>query len=518
MTEQRFGLSNLSAKAIWHDTDGFILPYVTILLVVFVGLSVLALDGARYISLQTQLQNGADEIALAAAAELDGSPSAITRADNALTNATNDANFRAATLFGTGENQYVSVSHRYLSALPASDQTYPIPSGLVTTDSLNAQFVEVTVTPVTIQTILPASFFGGANAVTAPATAVAGFTQSVCKFTPMYVCNPYEQDGDTYEQATQRLFDHDTTDPNDINHRAMISLRSDPGGSFNPGNYGFLASPLGNGVNNVRISIAKVSPQACFSKRGVTTQTGFTGNSIAPAFNLRFDLWDASMNAHRSDADYAPALDVRKGYLPASSSCGNPTQVALPSGMSPSTLPTAMKLPPDWCAATSTYCNNMVGNSGVWDFDTYWSVEHPSASGAKPVVNGAPASNANLPSRYFVYQQEIAKGSSAGGLADQSIGTSPPPRKEIGSPICNTNTPPASVDRRILFTAILNCRRLTADGVLGGGRNSNIPVAAFAKFFLIHAVDGSTGNIDSEFVGLVKQSDNVSFNNYQLYR
>ena len=75
MAKQKFGLSKLSPKAIWYDTDGFILPYVTILLVVFVGLSVLALDGARYISLQTQLQNGADEIALAGAAELDGSPS-----------------------------------------------------------------------------------------------------------------------------------------------------------------------------------------------------------------------------------------------------------------------------------------------------------------------------------------------------------------------------------------------------------------------------------------------------------
>ena len=139
----------------------FILPYVTILLVVFVGLSVLALDGARYISLQTQLQNGADEIALAGAAELDGSPSAITRADNAVAVATSNADFRASTLFGTGANQYVSVTHRYLSALPGSDQTSPIPNTLDTTDPLSAQFIEVTATPVTIQTILPPSFFGG---------------------------------------------------------------------------------------------------------------------------------------------------------------------------------------------------------------------------------------------------------------------------------------------------------------------------------------------------------------------
>jgi hypothetical protein len=41
------------------------------MLVVIVGISVLALDGARYMSLQTELQNRADALALAGAAELD---------------------------------------------------------------------------------------------------------------------------------------------------------------------------------------------------------------------------------------------------------------------------------------------------------------------------------------------------------------------------------------------------------------------------------------------------------------
>ena len=72
-------------RGLWTDTDGFILPYVTILLVVIIGMSVLAVDGARYVSLQTQLQNGADQLALAAAAELNGQTDAITRADAALT-------------------------------------------------------------------------------------------------------------------------------------------------------------------------------------------------------------------------------------------------------------------------------------------------------------------------------------------------------------------------------------------------------------------------------------------------
>src|SRR3984957_20183092 len=57
------------AVAFWRDTDGIILPYVTIMLLAIVGLSVLALDGARFMSLQTQMQAGADALALAGAAE-----------------------------------------------------------------------------------------------------------------------------------------------------------------------------------------------------------------------------------------------------------------------------------------------------------------------------------------------------------------------------------------------------------------------------------------------------------------
>ena len=49
-------------KAFWDDTNGIILPYVTVMLVVIIGVSVLALDGARYMYLQTQLQNGADAV------------------------------------------------------------------------------------------------------------------------------------------------------------------------------------------------------------------------------------------------------------------------------------------------------------------------------------------------------------------------------------------------------------------------------------------------------------------------
>jgi len=107
-----------------YDTDGVILPLATILLVVIVGLSVLALDGARSLSLQTQVQNGADQIALAGAAELDGSPSAITRADNAVAAATNNTDFAHRPYLEQVRTSMCPVTHRYLSALPANDQTH----------------------------------------------------------------------------------------------------------------------------------------------------------------------------------------------------------------------------------------------------------------------------------------------------------------------------------------------------------------------------------------------------------
>src|SRR5437016_14075872 len=112
----RAGIRRLAAgtRSLWADTEGVILPYVTIMLVVIVGVSVLALDGARVVSLQTQLQAGADALSLAGAAELDQTSSAITRANLAIDNLVTNS-----TLPGMG-NQAVTVSsRRYLSSLPA---------------------------------------------------------------------------------------------------------------------------------------------------------------------------------------------------------------------------------------------------------------------------------------------------------------------------------------------------------------------------------------------------------------
>src|SRR5215210_3725723 len=75
-----------SAGNLWRDTEGAILPYVTLMMLAVMGVSMLAVDGARFMSLQTQMQGAADAMALAGAAELNGQANARTRADNAMAN------------------------------------------------------------------------------------------------------------------------------------------------------------------------------------------------------------------------------------------------------------------------------------------------------------------------------------------------------------------------------------------------------------------------------------------------
>src|SRR5881227_389813 len=132
-----------SIKAFWRDTDGVILPYVTLMLVVIIGVAVLALDGSRYMSLQTQLQNGADALALAGAAELDRTPTAIERANKAI-GFRCEANSSTCqpiadghglvsnwSLFGSGPDRNVRVAGiRFLRSLPVRDSDPILPTNV----------------------------------------------------------------------------------------------------------------------------------------------------------------------------------------------------------------------------------------------------------------------------------------------------------------------------------------------------------------------------------------------------
>ncbi|MEA2949153.1 MAG: hypothetical protein QOI40_4483 [Alphaproteobacteria bacterium] len=477
------------AKMFWSDTSGIILPYVTLMLVVIVGLAVLALDGARFMSLQTQLQNGADALALAGAAELDRLPDAEDRANRAI-----HGLLANSSLFGTGPERTVQVaSVQFLSQIPPTDDA-PMSAAVVAADPTSARFVALTVKPVTFTTILPASLFGGASAVTTGASAVAGFDQVVCQFPPLFVCNPYETDGMTYEGASAAL-QSAAADP--AIRRRLIRLHQYRGANeYAAADYGFLESPsLGRGDDALIDAVATVRPTACFLQSSVNFRPGFIA-AAREGFNVRFDIYEGTMSSNKNDPSYRPAENVRKGYV--GGACRGIPATNWPIG-SPPNQATGLPLDRTW-----PYSDGRMG-AGDWDFSTYWQVNHSGDGRSPPITNGSPASNANPPSRYDVYRYEIDQGS----VADRS------PGGESGAPACyGAGQLSATPDRRILHAAVVNCRSLG----LNAGARFSIPVAAFGKFFLSLPLSRSQTDLYVEIVDLVKPGDGVNYDMVQLYR
>ena len=171
-----------SIKALWGDTDGVILPYVTVMLVVIVGVSVLALDGSGYMSLPTQLQNGADALALAGAAELDRTPTAIERATRAINGLITNSSSKS---IRRNVRSRASISYarcRHATATVFRGMAGRSDAGCVRRGHGGADWAA---------TILPASFSAARMSSRwerkrSPALIV------ICRFTPIFICNPFE--------------------------------------------------------------------------------------------------------------------------------------------------------------------------------------------------------------------------------------------------------------------------------------------------------------------------------------
>jgi Flp pilus assembly protein TadG len=501
------------------DQSGIALIYATIALPVLVGMGVLAIDVSRLWSLQSSLQHAADALALAGAGELDRRTDSIVRANRAIDNlVSNNAIFNsvsAQTLInGT------RVTRRYFTAIPGhgmnGTDADPMPSGAglsagVAADNIAAQFVEVTVVPTSLQTILPASFLGGSDTAQASATAVAGFEEAVCQFTPMFICNPYEDLNNTDPLRTTELY---AAMADQTQRRKQIKMQQVGGGNgatYFPGNFGFL-QPLNNpGANELREMAGSASPPACFIRSGVQLRTGAVA-SVRFGFNVRFDMYDGPMNSQRNNPLYRPASNVGKGYV-GNNAC-NTSPVDYATGTETS------QLRRDSCFETNT-CTEMGGRmgNGNWDRDLYWQRVH----GAKT----KPPNYSNM-SRYEVYKHEIA---TSGMIeTDTNGGTA---GGENMNPACY-NGPSGSItnepDRRIFYGAILNCRALDQPangGPIQGGSSPPLPALGFGQFFLTEPVGGSRNNVNgadgdiwTELVGLVEpgQANSVSRDMVQLYR
>jgi hypothetical protein len=163
------------------------------------------------------------------------------------------------------------------------------------------------------------------------------------------------------------------------------------------------------------------------------------------------------MGSRENDPDYRPSLNVRKGYVGGGGgACNAQPGTAWPIGAPPSQV-TGLPLDREW-----PFLDGRMGN-GNWNFATYWQVNHGADDRLPPKMNGAPASNSNLPSRYEVYRYEIDEGFVSDGLSAE--GRVRPPAAAVLCPMSP-------------IAACSSGDRQLPDLGLVGGAQSNVPVAA----------------------------------------
>ena len=487
----------MSAIQLWRDRDGVVLPYVALMLIAIIGLAALAIDGSRLMSVQTQLQNAADALALAGAAELDRRPDSIIRARAAIDDLIANA------IAGAGTDQAAQVSNvEFLQSLPVR-QDLPITDANLTDDPTLAAYVQVTVKPVSLLTLFPVSLLAERETISVGAQAVAGYDQVVCNVTPLYVCNPFEAPGMTYYQATQALVE---AGQNPTNQHQLIRLA---GSQFNNGAYGvgtmgyvapdtglLPAASCGPGAGfGVPQALAASQVRACFRLSAVNLLPSEDQPSM-DGLNTRFDIYGNGFSACRI---YAPDQNVRKGFITFGNANWCNAQPASPSW--PMSDPTATALPVDqnMIRANGTLDTSVTLGDGVWNCAAYWSIAHAVGPGKNSPPPGC--TKAATISRYNVYNYEM------NFLSDRSLSA------ETGAPQC---APPGEVARRVVIAGIVNCGStpvpIHADA-------QAVPLAAFGRFFLVlPAEPGTNGNPYAEFLGLVKRSDPLSSDLVELYR
>jgi hypothetical protein len=503
------GWTRSFGRRLAHDERGAVLVYASLALTVFMGFAALVIDGGRLFTQNTEMQSAADALALAGAAELDGSDDAVDRAKLAM-----DTLVQNNQTFANAARQIDGYSARFLSAIP--DDSAPMsdateigddPSDEVVTDQGNARFVEVTLTDDNaglIDTMFAPAVKGSATAGTS-AVAVAGYTAAVCKFTPLFMCNPYEAAGiDTFAEFKAHI-------QTAAERRKLIALKKPDGSDkYKPGNFGFLQT--GDDDTKFREALGKTIPDACFSQTGVETHTGNIKSARVP-LNTRFDLYSNGGEFKNTNAAYPPAQNVTKGYYFQGKGKADACKVDFDT-----TYTKALGFPLD-----SSFGSNRVGN-GDWNgtggpFTHYWTVNHTG------VAIPAGWSDANPPSRYDVYRWEIDNNHIPNNTAPLENGNM---SLSASDKRCSTHSPSTEVDRRLLYAAIVNC---TANDF--SGHKSGIPVVAFIKTFMTQPLTAKTcpvgtppGQCDEddtlyvEFIDVVSPGtdDEVVHDVVQLYR
>ena len=489
------------AKRLLSDQSGAIASIYALVLPALIVSGGIAFDYTRMAAMDSELQNAADQAALAAASQLDGQVGATQRAENAASALV--ANNTVFSNDGTGAGVTIATV-TFFEDREKTDLVVRDDAGAE--DDAAAHFVEITVgSRKAFYALTP--IVGAISSGDMAAAAFAGIGSAICRVPPVMMCNPAEPLNNTNENLN---FDADAYEG------TGVRLVANDGGGYGPGVFGFLEVGAGSQLKELREAFGNTAPPGdCISSTGVDVSPG-NMVTVRDALNVRFDVYDNGNGliqvCNADGSQCPPSANTRKdlyiaGQNPAgharfqpSGNGGNTWR--LPNNMNtqhypPAVLTTARALtngeiaqlwpmgyPRDIChsvSITGTCSGGRIGDKN-WDRNAYFrtnSAAYPSVPTNSDLTNWFGRTD---PTRYEVYRWELENFTTR--LVPQSIlglnGANSRTARSV--PINRTGITPSedTVDRRRLSVAVINCE---AEDV--GASSRNIDVLKWIEVFLI---------------------------------
>lgn len=509
-------------KLLW-DKKGAVAPTVALSLFALIASGGIAFDYARLAAMDTELQQAADQAALAAATQLDGATGACARAAAAaaslLANETrfsNDGSGRAISV--TSESTCdASGNIRFYQSY---DEATDIPGSAATSDAA-AKVVIVQVSARQANYVLT-PIVGAISSGNVSAEAVASLSSAVCKVPPLMMCAPNVD----FPQAA------------DIGRGVL--LEPGGGGAWTAGNYGYL--DFGNGASGVKINLGRNNEVAACSDNddGVPTEPGNQA-SVTAFLNSRFDLYAPSVTACDSaSGNFCPAENVVKDMtrieeVKINTDAGVPEPANPGCGHADATVKndfaydaTATGFSRDSNQASCTTSDNSCPKFGNkdWDEAAYVAANHPGTTAS--AIATAMSKTVSTLLRWDVYQWELAD--KANRLAPKLVSSTsefkeqgnsgkgtwtftqkcayPQPKNGTGV-VAGTS----QKDRRMLTVAVVDCT--------GANGKFDAKVLRFADLFLTQpSLDRGTSTgkdqIYAEIVRVAERANGQSAFQYYL--
>ncbi|WP_256369837.1 pilus assembly protein TadG-related protein [Microvirga sp. KLBC 81] len=444
-----------------RDERAAVIVWFAFTLPVILGMFALSLDLGRYTSMHTELKDMADAAALAAANALDGTDTAIQKADAAAAAVVNNSKF--ADSWGDGAR----ISLVYASSYDNLGAGNYLAKG-VAADEKKAAWVQAITNVGTVNGLI-IQVLGGDPTMTASVRSTAGTQTVACAVQPLFMCLP--SGGTTLTPGT------------------MVRVREQPGSQWGPGNFGLLDPPNAapNQKNDLlQHGLAASSPNVCYVNALTPAQGGQAGK-VREAINARFDIWDNNPDA---DVRIPPGPNNFKGIAPQNNSA---CVKSIPIDPYPRN---GGVMPRDSCFPDG--CNGPYGN-GDWQAGaaTYWSTHHTTAY-------------PGFATRFAMYMAELGLDADGNALesGQPALKPSDPEYLTMG-PVCAAQRgitgPTGTWERRVIYAAMIDCV-VHADWLVGNSTKSPIKDADIGQFFLTEPTEQGQ-EVYMEFIKRITKDD-----------